>query len=95
MHKFVQPTQDTYINNDSDDVMLNFGRNEILKIEAISNIVKTYTNLTIPLSMSVQNVNIINFNGAITGSIIGHGTIISGSGTINGCGMDTPYTASC
>jgi hypothetical protein len=71
MHTFIFPKQDTFITNETGYANKNFGIDEILELKAQNQLV---TNVTFyssaSLSGSYSTVNVINYNGTISGSYI-------------------------
>jgi len=97
MHKFIFPSSDTFICNDPDYYLKNFGRDEILEINAFTrNVVTFVVTGSSEISRDRLNLQVLSFSGYFSGSLTGSGDITSGSAFISGSGMwIEPDTGSC
>lgn len=89
MHKFIYSSEDSFIWNYSNYLDKNFGLDEILEIESSRKSVRSFISSSLTyVDKTLININVINFNGTVTGSIVGTGSI---SASLSGC-CDMSYT---
>ena len=82
MHTRLFPTKDAYIENSSNYILKNFGRDELLEICAFKTNDTVYTSSLISESFVRDNINeaaIIDFSGILTGSLSGSVDFVTGS----------------
>jgi len=95
MHTFVYCSSDSYMWNDQNYVLKNFGRDEILEVESTNRYVRTFvytSSAEISSSSERLGLSVLNFYGYITGSITGYGIV---SGSLSGSGMYVEDSGSC
>lgn len=95
MHKFIYCSSDSFIWNDQDYILKNFGRDEILEVESTNRYTRTFvytSSAEISPTRERIGLSVLNFYGYITGSMTGSGNV---SGSLSGSGMYVEDTGSC
>ncbi len=85
MHKFIFPSLDSFITNTVKLQSKNFGRDEILEISSEKISIRSFESASFrSANTSFVGLDLKNFNGNLTGSLVGTGEV---SGSINCCGL--------